>query len=252
MNPANRGSWYKDILCKDTLCKKVGHGNMNPHGLDQQESHQQQRSRKRKLRAPNPKEPGLQKRKLGGFTLIELMICLSLIGALSSLLAPRLMETMPELTLERQTHQLQSLLSNARIHAMVNRTSTFVCPATQASLNPLAIGSGSADEWCDPHGNWHTGINIVLDSDADGAAGTTDSLVLQLNWHTGQGGAPRVLWRGFRDNGQIEFLPSGMTNWQNGRFMLCSRAEYISGRTLVLNAAGRSYIERLASEDCDF
>ena len=77
------------------------------------------------------------KRQWSGFTLIELMICLSLIATLSTLLAPRLLETVPEPVLERQARQLRSLLSNARTLALVHDSSTIVCPANTTSIRPL-------------------------------------------------------------------------------------------------------------------
>jgi len=207
----------------------------------------QKASHAQSSRQQNLNQPGLSS---WGFTLIELLIWLSIIGTLSLLLVPRLLGAMPDLALTQQTHQLQSLLSNARILAMVRGTSTIVCPATVASLDPRNVGEGLADAWCDPHGNWQAGVNVVLDQDRNGSIDEADSLVLQLAWRTGQGLPPQVQWRGFRDMGQIEFLATGMTNWQNGRFILCSDTHPIPGKHLVLNAAGRSYIQAVASEDC--
>lgn len=196
------------------------------------------------------RSPYQRRSDASGFTLIELLICLSVVGALSALLAPRLMSAMPELVLERQTLQLQSLLANARMIAMVNGRPTIVCPATAASLRPVNARNAASGSLCDPHGNWHTGVNVVLDHDHNGRSDDADPLVFHLAWHSGHGLPPKVQWKSFRNNGQIEFLASGTTNWQNGRFVLCSPTHQVAGRHLIINAAGRSYVQRVAAAEC--
>jgi prepilin-type N-terminal cleavage/methylation domain-containing protein len=132
------------------------------------------------------------KRQWSGFTLIELMICLSLIATLSTLLAPRLLETVPELVLERQARQLQSLLSNARTLALVHDSSTIVCPASTASIRPLNAENALAGDWCDPHGNWQTGVNVVLDRNQNRSIDAADNLVFHLAWYTSRGLPPQI------------------------------------------------------------
>ena len=148
------------------------------------------------------------KRQWSGFTLIELMICLSLIATLSTLPAPRLLETVPELVLERQARQLQSLLSNARTLALVHDSSTIVCPANTTSIRPLNAENALAGDWCDPHGNWQTGVNVVLDRNQNRSIDAADNLVFHLAWYTSRGLPPQIQWRSFRDGDQIDFLPT--------------------------------------------
>ena len=68
-------------------------------------------------------------------------------ATLSTLLAPRLLEIVPELVLERQARQLQSLLSNARTLALVHDSSTIVCPASTASVRPLNTENALVGDW---------------------------------------------------------------------------------------------------------
>ncbi len=190
------------------------------------------------------------KRQWSGFTLIELMICLSLIATFSTVLAPRLLESVPELVLERQARQLQSLLSNARTLALVHDSSTIVCPASTASIRPLNAENALVGDWCDPHGNWQAGVNVVLDRNQNRSIDAADNLVFHLAWYTSRGLPPQIQWRSFRDGDQIEFLANGMTNWQNGRFIMCSPTHRIPAKHLIINAAGRSYIREVPSPDC--
>ena len=218
----------------------------------QKQDHQKQGQQKQVQKRRHQKTRSLRQSSVNssGFTLIELMICLSLIATLSAMLAPRLLETMPALVLERQTQQLQSLLSNARTLAMVHDSSTIVCPASTASLRPLNAENPLAGGWCDPHGDWQAGVNVVLDRDQNRSIDAADALVFHLAWYTSQGLPPRIQWRGFRDDDQIEFLASGMTNWQNGRFIFCSPTHQIPAKHLVINAAGRSYVQEVSTQDC--
>ncbi len=184
------------------------------------------------------------------------MVCLSVLSVLSALLVPRLMEPLPNIVLEQQTQQLQALLHQARTQAMVTGRNAIVCPASPSSLSAtsassaLSPGGGFTDSWCGAQGQWQTGVNVLLDSNQDGLVNEDDTLALQLNWRGGPGDAPRMQWRSFRDTDRIVFLTSGMTRWQNGRFLLCSPVAQIPGRVLVLNVAGRSYVQAAAPEDC--
>jgi type IV fimbrial biogenesis protein FimT len=185
---------------------------------------------------------------LNGFTLIELLVSLSLVAVLAALFSPGLFGAMPQLSLDRQTSQLQSLLQNARTLALTEGISAFACPANALTLNPDHSTDG---DWCDLHRHWGAGVNVVLDRNRDGQPGSGDALALHLNWRTvGLGHAPMVSWRSFRNSHHIEFLPSGMTNWHNGRFLLCSPDTNVLGNAVVLNAAGRSYRQRLQPSDC--
>jgi Tfp pilus assembly protein FimT len=93
-------------------------------------------------------------------------------------------------------------------------------------------------------------VNVVLDRDQNGVIDAADALVFHLAWDTSRGLPPEVQWRSFRDDDHIEFLASGMTNWQNGRFIICSPTHQISARHLVINAAGRSYVQEAPAQDC--
>ena len=59
-----------------------------------------------------------------------------------------------------------------------------------------------------------------------------------------------ISWRGFRGRERIDFLPSGSTHWQNGRFTLCSTNDASLHRDVIINAAGRSYIRCGTSSRC--
>ena len=57
-------------------------------------------------------------------------------------------------------------------------------------------------------------------------------------------------WLGFRGKSRVEFLPNGMTHWQNDRFALCAASDKTLRRDVIINAVGRSYVSRENAGGC--
>ncbi len=150
-----------------------------------------------------------------GFTLIELLIVLGILAILLASSVSNLMSSAPNTAVSQQAKQLQSLLSHARSVAIASRSRVFVCGATKS---PESFEQTNETSLCDPHGIWSRGINIVLDTNNSLAVDSGDQIALDQPAIPGD---MTLRWRGFRGKSHIEFLNSGSTFWQNGRFTLC-------------------------------
>ncbi len=174
-----------------------------------------------------------------GFTLLELLVTLSLLAVITALTAPALLSSGQGARLNAHATDLQSLLNNSRSLAMLKQQSVFVCGASPAPADAL-----SAPEPCNEVGEWRHGIHVVLDENGNQAPDTDDSVRL---FQAPYPHRTTLTWRGFRGKNHIEFLAAGTTNWQNGRFTFCSKDAESVGLEVVLNVAGRSYIRSLTT-----
>ena len=154
------------------------------------------------------------------------------------------MSSAPNTAVSQQAKQLQSRLSQARSVAIASRSRVFVCGATQSLESFEQINETSP---CDPHGIWSQGINIVLDTNNSLAMDSGDQIAL---YQPAIPGDITLRWGGFRGKSHIEFLNSGSIFWQNDRFTLCVHSSPAYIREVVINAAGRSYVQTPGTNYC--
>jgi type IV fimbrial biogenesis protein FimT len=167
-----------------------------------------------------------------GFTLIEALVTVSMLALFTALMMPSLHRVNPALNLEQRANALRSLIKQARTLAIAHDKRVFLCGAA-----PDAETSMDIDSPCDLAGSWRHGVLVVIDQDGDEEPSTGDVVTL----YQPAGSRESVLsWRGFRGKSRVEFLPNGMTYWQNGRFTLCAVGDKTLRRDVIINAAGRS------------
>lgn len=178
-----------------------------------------------------------------GFTLLELLVTITLLATLAAISLPRLMSAHPDATLERQADDLQSLLIHARRLAMQRRQRVFVCGAVVTD-----VGEDGASAPCMDQPLWPHGISVLADSSGDGAPTAGDR---SLMYEASMAAPAKLRWRGFHGKNQITFLSSCTTHWQNGRLSLCLPGAVVRQRDIVLNTAGRSYLLRPIVSACE-
>ena len=181
-----------------------------------------------------------------GFTLIEILIVISLLALLTALMTPNLQHGNPIVDLEQRAQALRSLIKQARTLAITHRKRVFLCGAAPESEFSLE-DNFSRGVPCDMQGGWHNGIQVVIDQDGNQQPSAEDEVVL---YQPADSERVVISWRGFRGRERIDFLPSGSTHWQNGRFTLCSTNDASLHRDVIINAAGRSYIRSGTSSRC--
>lgn len=177
-----------------------------------------------------------------GFTLIEALITTSLLALFTGLMIPSLQRVDPTLNLKQRASALRSLIKQARTIAIVHDKRVFLCgaAASSESIKPLDIP-------CHIGGSWQHGVQAVIDQDDDQEPSSGDEVA--LNQPADSCGSV-LNWQGFRGKGRFDFLPSGMTHWQKGRFTLCVVDDETLRRDVIINASGRSYISRNNTKRC--
>ncbi|MDC3123581.1 GspH/FimT family pseudopilin [Gammaproteobacteria bacterium] len=181
-----------------------------------------------------------------GFTLIEILVVISSLALLTALMTPNLQHGNPIVDLEQRAKALGSLINQARTLVITNRKRVFLCGAALDGELSLEDNLNQGVP-CDIQGGWHNGILVVIDQDGDQQPSAEDVVVL---YQPADSERVVISWRGFRGRERIDFLPSGSTHWQNGRFTLCSTNDASLHLDVVINAAGRSYISSGTSSRC--
>lgn len=85
------------------------------------------------------------RKKMSGMTLIEMMITISILGILSAIAIPNMMDWVRDARLASQSDLLVTGLSSARLEAVKRRSDVVFCPANDA--NTATACSGTAADW---------------------------------------------------------------------------------------------------------
>ena len=100
---------------------------------------------------------------------------------------------------------------------------------------------------CHIGGSWQHVVQVVVDQDDDQEPSSGDEVAL---FQPADSSGAVLNWQRFRDKGRVDFLPSSMSHWQNGRFTLCVVNDETLRRDVIINASGRSYISRVNTKGC--
>lgn len=152
-----------------------------------------------------------------GFTLIELMITISLLGILAAIALPSFQDMIVQSRLRSQTNELIGAVQYARAEAIKRNQTISLCATASATSTSCAAGN-----W----GNW-----VVLDSG--------DNAIRR-------GGIPATLklTSTLQDN-TLRFLPTGLNNISAGNdsLNLCSpTGSGNTARSIQIGSSGRTTI----------
>lgn len=160
-----------------------------------------------------------------GFTLIELMVALAVLGILLSIAIPSFQNMVLDNRIAAQANQVITALNYARSEAVKRGASATLCPT-----------SGGAA--CAGSTNWSTGWLVFADADGNGTVGAGEA-VLRV-WPAPKGG--NTLNTGTRQ--RITFGATGTATGSNDTFRLCDGRGTAAARSIVVNVMGRSYVEK--------
>lgn len=156
-----------------------------------------------------------------GFTLIEMMIVISILAAIAAYGIPQFNDMIQNSRALSQTNTLQGLVQLARSEAVTNRVATIVCGSTNQTA-------------CDTN-NWESGVIVFRDADGNGSA-TANELVRAMpaadNTNTIRSTA-----------GTIRFLTDG-TLTAAQLLIVCDERGSDSSRQVRINLSGQARITR--------
>lgn len=180
---------------------------------------------------------------LSGFTLIELMVTISVLAILLSIAVPSFQGFVWSSRLTATTNDLASALAMARSEAVKRATRVTVCKSgTTNTANPT----------CSAAVDWQDGWIVFVDGGTAGTVDGTDSgNILRVFQPTVSNGM--AIDGGINFANWLSYLPSGVSigngNLANGTFTvdfaICPNPATNMARTIVLNSTGRAMTTRI-------
>ncbi|SEJ23685.1 GspH/FimT family pseudopilin [Nitrosomonas eutropha] len=150
-----------------------------------------------------------------GFTMVELMITISIASILLAVAVPSYQSLMRESRLTAQANELMTALHYARSEAVKRGGRITICKSSDGAT-------------CND-GSWQDGWLVFSDAGTAGAVDSDDEILRVFPKLSGG-----ITVNGFGFGNWISYLPNGRS--QTGRFELCNQA---SGRDVVVNNSGR-------------
>jgi type IV fimbrial biogenesis protein FimT len=167
--------------------------------------------------------------KQTGFTLIELMVTIAVLGILLSIAIPSFQNMMFSNRITAQANQVITALNYARSEAVKRAATATVC-----STNGGVACAGST--------NWTTGWMVFADTDGDGTVDGGEA-VLRV-WPALDGGNTLNAGAHLR----VTFTATGFATGFNDTFRLCDERGKDDARAITINAMGRSFVKKGTTE----
>jgi len=156
-----------------------------------------------------------------GFTLIELMVVISIIAILASLAVPSFADMIRRQKSSGEANVLFSLVYLARSEAIKRNSIVTICK----SLDANQCG-----------GTWSDGWIVFQDNDKDGSRDAGETLISSGV----MGNEYQLSWSAFGSNNYIRFTQNGLTLSQNGTFVLCPNDNDVKyARAVVISKTAR-------------
>lgn len=164
--------------------------------------------------------------KESGFTLIELLIAAAIFSLVIAMALPSFSTSIKKHRLEASATEIYRLLVIARSHAISLNQVTTLCPS-------------SDQQSCVSNRDWSAkSVLLFIDNNFDGNRDADEKLLKVSKLPEQQ----LVHYRAFQNKSYLQFLPSGITNYQNGHFSICSDDKnQETAIIIIINRSGRGY-----------
>lgn len=185
-----------------------------------------------------------------GFTLIELMVTVSIVAIMASIAVPSYQSFVAQTRLTTQTNDLATALSQARSEAVKRGVRVTVCKtADPADPSPTCTTSGGWQQgWLVFVDNTHVTGNVAGTIDGSGAGADQRLRVFGALQGSTLSGGTESGGTGTNFENWISYLPSGRSRGNgglaNGSLKLCNAGK---GRNIVVNISGRVSIVKVES-----
>jgi type IV fimbrial biogenesis protein FimT len=180
-----------------------------------------------------------RRRRVRGFTLVEMLVALCIVAVLLSLAAPSFSRVLGSVHLSMTTNAFLSGLRVARSEAFKRASHVVVCK----SVNGTA---------CSDSGGWEQGWIIFHDPNGNGVLDTDETLIQRGETSGGElvltGNQPVARVISFVGNGGSRTVSGGLLA---GTLTLCQRSDGPGpGRQIVIASGGRVRVQQVALPYC--
>jgi type IV fimbrial biogenesis protein FimT len=162
-------------------------------------------------------------RRNAGFTMVELMVTVAVVGIMMYIAVPSLTAFLQDSQLSSDTNDLVASLLLARSESVTRNNTVSICKIDPADLDS-----------CDNSESWQSGWIVFEDLDNDGARDGDEDII---DTYTGMNTNTVVAATNFTNF--LTYRPSGATNTQ-GQFNLCVSSSV--AQNIIVNATGRPRI----------
>lgn len=179
-------------------------------------------------------------KRTAGFTILELMIVVTLVGILSTIALPAIGDYIKNSRIKSQMYNLLNGINQARTEAVKRKETVTIC-----RTNDLATPSCSGTS-----NTWTTGWLVFEDTDADGTFDAADDTEIA----SGVAASGTVVMKA--NANYLIYNPDGTRRKDdagNGitRFAICDERAEAKGRQINVTAVGRANLYSYPIDDCD-
>lgn len=176
--------------------------------------------------------------KQSGFTLLELMVVVTIVGIIAALAYPSFQGTIQLNRVQSQTSKLISALSLARSEAVKTNQRTVICKSANQTS-------------CTNSGEWEQGWIIFRDADADDTLDAGEVIVNvsgpTVRDITIRAGSSYANVLPYRPDGTTGFL---LSNDDDQSFKICYKLDTKVSRQLFIDASGRPRVDISGVDSC--